>query len=105
MAADVDEIAARVISGANDVIHLVFIFVSAALPGLPVAGRPRLHGDFRSPSVDHAIRFLTCASKRMSHRRARVPFDFGFMANGTALRPGGFRTCDQTRMRSVGGKT
>src|SRR5215469_4583641 len=104
MAADVDEITARVISGTNDVIHLVLILVCSALPGLPVAGRPSVHGDFRSPSVDNAIRFWSCASERVSHRRARVSFDFGLMANGTALRPGEFRTCDQTRMRSVRGK-
>ena len=46
MAADIHQISAGVISGADDPVNAVFALVAAIFPALPVAGGRRVDGDF-----------------------------------------------------------
>ncbi len=89
MPADVNEIAAGMISGANHVVHAIVTAIAAVLPVLPIAGGRRMHGDRRAMRAQRAFRFLGGAPQRMGHRRAAVALDLSRVAEHATTRSGG----------------
>src|SRR5208283_423996 len=72
MPANVNQIAAGVLTRANHKVDAVGAFVASVLPTLPVTCRGRMNRDFRSIARDDAVWFLTSAAQSMGHCRTGI---------------------------------
>jgi hypothetical protein len=84
MSADLDEIARRVVAGANDVVDAKFAGFAGIFPALKIAVRRRTHGDARTVGVDRACGLFCGAAEGMRHCGARVSGNFVRMAECAA---------------------
>lgn len=90
MSPDVHEIAAGVISRADDEVYPVVAPFAGVFQGLPIAEGGRRDGDGRSVSGYNSGRLLMGSPERLRHRGAGIAGDFAGMADGATLIAGGF---------------
>src|ERR1035438_2746158 len=88
VSADIDEIAAGMGAGADDIVDAVVVRVAAIFPALPITAGGGMHGDLRAVRRDGAIWLLPGAAQRVGHGRAGISFNLRGMAERATARVG-----------------
>jgi hypothetical protein len=89
MSANVDQIAAGVLAGANHKVNAVGTFIASILPALPVTRRGRVNRDFRAVTRHYAVWFLTSAAQSMGHCRTGISLNLCCMTEQATIWAGG----------------